>query len=149
MPNRYIEIPAPVTLIDPSTGKPIPDDDGKDQTWNFELVIQKLLSNPFWGETFPAMRSQDALFDAWKNAKDGLMVVAEEDWTRLKAAVETPKTTLTTPMGAQVVSGFGVHPTLVRHLVPLLAPIMDAKAERPKTTPLAKMVDAALADDAS
>jgi hypothetical protein len=132
MPNRYIEIPAAVLLIDPSTNKPIPGDDGKDQTWDFELVMQKLLSNPTWGESFPWLRSQDAIYDAWKNAKDGVLILAEEDWLRLKQAIETPKTTITTAIGNQIVNGFGVHPSLVRHLLPLLNAIMDAKAERPK-----------------
>lgn len=132
MPNRFIEIPSPVPLIDPSTNQPILDEAGKPQTWDFDFVMQKLLSNPMWGESFAAMRSQDAIHDAWKNAKDGVMALAEEDWTRLKQAVEVPRTTVTTPTGGQAVSGFGVHPTLARHLVPLLSAIVDAKAERPK-----------------
>lgn len=132
MPSRYIEIPSPVTLIDPSTNRPIPGEDGKPQAWDFDYVMQKLLSNPVWGESFAGLRSQDAIYDAWKNAKDGVLILAEEDWTRLKQAVETPRTTVTTDAGGQVVNGFAVHPTLARHLVSLLTPIMDAKAERPK-----------------
>ena len=130
MANRFIEIPGPVLLTDPTTGAPIPGDGGKSQAWDFDYVMQKLLSNPVWGETFAAMRSQDAIYDAWKNAKDGVMVLADEDWTRLKQAVETPRTTITTGTGGQVVNGFGVHPMLARHLVPLLSAIVDARSAR-------------------
>jgi hypothetical protein len=151
MPSRYIEIPSPVLLLDPSTGKSIPDDNGKDQSWDFDFAMQKLLSNPMWGESFAAMRSQDAIHDAWKNAKDGVMTVAEEDWLRLKQAVETPKTTVATNAGGQVVPGFGVHPMLARHLVPLLSAIMDARAERPKakTAPATPVAEAAPATPAA
>lgn len=140
MPNRYVEIPPPVTVLDPTSNQPIPDEKPLD----FDFVMTKLMSHPVWGESFAAMRSQDAIHDAWKNAKDGVMVLAEEDWTRLKQAVETPK--ITAPTG-QVIPGFGVHPTVVRQLVPLLNPIVEAKSERPKAK--LKAEPAVAADTAS
>ena len=137
MPNRYIEIPTSVLIMDPATGKPIPDSDkGGDLTWDFDYAMEKLLSHPMWGETFAAMRSQEALHTAWKDAKDGVIAFAEEDWLKLKQAVENPRVTINTMSGPQIVAGFNVHPSLVRYLVPLLSPIMDAKTERPKAKPV-------------
>lgn len=132
MPNRYIEIPAAVPLLDPSTGKPIPDENGKDQSWDFDFVMHKLMSNPIWGESYAAMRSQDAIHDAWKNAKDGVVTLPEEDWKRLKDTAESPRTTVSTPMGNQAMPGFGVHPMLARCLVPLLSAIVNASDKPPK-----------------
>lgn len=131
MPTRYIEIPEPVTLKDP-VSKAVLTTDGQPEVWDFKQIINKIMSNPKWGETYAAMRAQAAIEDALADAKDGVMVVAEEDWTKLKDAAENPRTQVITTMGAQVISGFGVHPTLVRQLIPLIAPIVDAKTERPR-----------------
>jgi len=132
MPMRYIEIPAAVTLRDPSTKEVLKDQDGKDQTWTFPQIINKLMSNPKWGESYAAMRSQGAIEDALADAKDGVMVLSEEDWTKLKDAAETPRTAVITTMGPQVFSGFGIHPMLSRQLLPLIIPIIEAPAERKK-----------------
>jgi hypothetical protein len=133
MPMRYIEVPAPVTLRDPATKEVLKDQDGKDQVWTFPQIINKLMSNPKWGESYAAMRSQGAIEDALTDSvKDGVMVLSEEDWTKLKEAVETPRTAVITTMGPQVFSGFGLHPMLSRQLLPLLVPIIEAPAERKK-----------------
>jgi len=132
MPTRYIEIPTPIILKDPVSKEPLLND-GQPETWDFKLIISKIMSNPKWGESYAAMRAQAAIEDALAEAKDGVMVVAEEDWNRLKDAAENPRSQVITTMGPQVVQGFfGVHPTLARQLVPLLAPIVDAKTERPR-----------------
>ena len=131
MPTRYIEIPEPVTLRDPVSKAPLTTD-GQPEVWDFKQIINKIMSNPKWGESYAAMRSQAAIEDALTDAKDGVMIIAEEDWSKLKDAAENPRTQVITAMGPQVLSGFGVHPTLVRQLIPLIAPIVDAKTERPK-----------------
>lgn len=132
MPTRYIEIPAPITIKDPVSKEPLLND-GKLEIWDFKTMISKIMSNPKWGESYVAMRAQAAIEDALADAKDGVMVVAEEDWNRLRDAAENPRSQVITNMGPQVVQGFfGVHPTLARQLIPLLAPIMDAKTERPR-----------------
>jgi hypothetical protein len=139
MPNRYIVIPSPVILLDPATRKPLRDLEGKEEWRDFDFIMEKLLSNPMWSETLAMMRSQDAIHDAWQEAKDagpgGVMTLAEEDWTKLKTAVETPRSTVMTNLGVQTVVGFGLNPTFTRHLVPLLMPIVDAKTEKPKAKP--------------
>lgn len=130
MPMRYIEIPDTVTLRDPLTKDVLKDQDGKDQIWSFQAIIDKLMSNPKWGETYTAMRAQAAIEDALVDAKDGVMVLSEEDWTKLKDAAETPRTSIITTMGPQVFAGLGLHPKLSRQLLPLLQPIIEAPAER-------------------
>lgn len=142
MPNRYIEIPKAVAVINPENGKPVLDENNKELTWDFDHAMHKLLSNPLWGESFPAMRSQEAIAEAWKIVKESgadVLPLAEEDWNKLKQAVETPRTTVMTPVGAQAVPGFGINPTYARYMVSLLTPIMDAKSERPKKKDEAKV----------
>ena len=131
MPTRYIEIPDPITLKDPVSKAPLTTD-GQPEVWDFKQIISKIMSNPKWGESYAAMRAQAAIEDALAEAKDGVMVIAEEDWSKLKDAAENPRTQVITSMGPQVMAGFGVHPTLVRQLIPLLAPIVEAKTERPR-----------------
>jgi hypothetical protein len=130
MPMRYIEIPADVTLRDPMTKEVLKDPDQKDQVWTFQMIINKLMSNPKWGESYAAMRSQAAIEDALAEAKDGCMVLSEEDWNKLKDAAENPRTAVITTMGPQAFQGFGLHPSLSRQLLPLLKPIVEAPAER-------------------
>ena len=132
MPKRYIVIPEPVVLKDPVTKEILKDKDGGPETWDFKIILNKLMSNPKWADSFQNMRAQDAIETAFEEAVDGVMELAEEDWVKLKEAVETPKTQLMTNMGPQVVPGFGMHASLSRQLLKLVAPIMDAKTERPK-----------------
>lgn len=138
MPNRFVEVPEAITLVDPLTNSPL-NENGARVVWDFSSIINKLMTNPLWGESFAAMRSQDAICEAVKDIREGVLVLAEEDWMRLKQAVEFPRTTISTMQGPQVVQGFGLNPVLVRQIVRLLSPIVDAKAERPKprivTTP--------------
>lgn len=132
MPMRYIEVPGPVTLRDPSTKEVLKNEEGKDNVWTFANMITKLLSNPKWAESYAAMRAQASIEAALADIKDGVMVLSEEDWTKLKDAAETPRTALLTTMGPQVMNGFGLHPMLSSQLLPLLQPIVEAPTERKK-----------------
>lgn len=131
MPTRYIVIPQPITLKDPYTNEPLVGEGGKKEIWDFKVMIAKLMNNPKWAESYASMRIQEAIEKALDNAKDGVMVLAEEDWLKLKDAVESPRT----QVGSQVINGYGIHPSLGRQILPLLAPIMDAKTERPTSAP--------------
>lgn len=130
MPLRYIEIPPPVTFLDPITKEELTGPEGKLEIWDFKLLLNKIMSNPKWTETYAAMRAQASIENALNEAKDGVMVLSEEDWLRLKEAVEMPRTQLFGTNGIQVIPGFGAHPTLGAQLLPLLAPIVEATTER-------------------
>ena len=132
MPNRFIIIPEPVVLRDPVSKEEFKTEEGASQRWDFKTILNKLMNNPKWGESYANMRAQESIEDAFENAKDGVMVVAEEDWNKLKDAVETPRFQINSPMGVQVVGGFGIRPDVSRQLLPLLKPIVEAKTERPK-----------------
>ncbi len=130
---RYISIPIPVALHDPLTKQALVNAEGLPETWDFGAILNKLMANPKWAETFANMRSQEAIENAFEESKtSGVMALAEEDWVKLKDAAETPKTQINTVQGAQLVPGYGVHPSLSRQLISLVAPIIEAKHERPK-----------------
>lgn len=135
MPLRYIEIPPPVTFLDPITREELMGPDGKLEIWDFKLLLNKIMSNPRWTESYAAMRAQASIENALSDAKDGVMVLSEEDWLHLKNAVEMPRTQLIGTNGIQVIPGFGAHPTLGGQLLPLLVPIVEATTERSRKPP--------------
>lgn len=131
MPIRYITKPAEVALVNPVTKEPLIDKDtGKQAVWTFDQIMHRLMHNPLWNETLAAMRSQQAIMDALEGAIEGVIAIAEEDWTLLKQAAETPRTQIETPQGAAVATGLGLHPTIQRQLLPLLMRIIDAPTTR-------------------
>jgi len=88
-----------------------------------------------WGESYHGMKAQREVLSAWEKAKSGItspkqpdapdmvMALAEDEWQKLKQAVEFPKLTL------------GFHPALASQLIPLAAAIMDATTNDPKQKP--------------
>lgn len=130
MPIRYIKVPNPVTFVDPITKKTMTEPDGKPVVWTFEQLIQRLMSNPMWAENYEAMRAQQAISDAMDNIRDGYIELAEEDWNRLKLAAESPRTQVDTQNGPQVMIGLGMHPSVVRQILPLLSQIIQAPTSR-------------------
>lgn len=135
MPNRYIVLPEAIVLRDPLTKEEFKSPDGKPEVWDFKTILNRLMGNPKWGESYANMRSQEAIEDAFENAKDGIVQIAEEDWNKLKDAAENPRYQHNGVMGAQVIGGLGIRPDVVRQLLPLLRPIVEAKAERPGQKP--------------
>jgi hypothetical protein len=129
MPIRYIVIPAPITLKDPITGKPIQTPDSKDERITFEDYLGRLMHNPLWGESYHNMKAQREVLAAWDKAKPdvdkpdtkAVIALAEEDWQRLKQAVEFPKP-----------PNLNWHPALASQLLPHAAAIMEATIEDPR-----------------
>ncbi len=135
MPIRYITVPATLKLKEPFTGEPLKSQDGQDEEFSFEAFLQKLMHNPVWGENFPNMKAQSEIMTAWEKCKasgESIIVLAEEDWLKLKAAAENPKFEVLTQMGSQIRAGYGVHPTLSRQLVPMVSAILDAPTTDPR-----------------
>lgn len=128
MPIRSIAIPAPAHLIDPAT-RSVAHVNGEPVMLSFGLVLERLLSNPSWSESYDGVRSQLAVRAAWDRADGelechGPMLLAEDDWARLKACIETPR--MLTPDG-RAVAGYGFHPSLSAQLAPYLTAVIDAK----------------------
>jgi len=137
MPIRYIKIPEPITLRDPASGAvaTMPGANGEQApvVWDFGTILAKIMSNPKWSDSLAQMRAQAAImeaFEAAKAAESHVLELAEEDWTKLREAVETPRTLI--PETGQVVPGFGLIPSMGRQLLPLVLPIADATTQRPK-----------------
>jgi len=120
MPIRFIQIPSPITFIDPSTRKPLLTPNGdQEKEVSFEDVMLRLMQNPLWTENYHAIKAQDSIFKAIEAGKEtGVLMIAEEDWQRLKSATEFPKT-------------LNYHPVLVHQLLPILSAIMDATTTNP------------------
>ncbi len=135
MPKRYIIIPGDVMIVDPETKAPVPNADGTQQSISFQAFVQRLMHNPKWVENYSNMRAQAAILEAlshkaWIGEK-AVMELAEEDWVKLKEAVEFPRVEYTTNHGRQVVAGYGFHPTLAAQLLPLASSIVLAESSRP------------------
>lgn len=125
MPMRYITKPADVTLVNPVTKEPLISD-GKPAVWTFDQLVHRLMANPLWVENLSAMRAQKSILDALENAQDGILVLAEDDWQKLKEAAETPRTTVDNGVS----HGLGLHPTIASQLLPLLMRIIEAPDHR-------------------
>lgn len=131
MPMRYITKSADVALVNPVTKEPLVDAaTKKPAVWTFDQLMHRLMANPLWIESLTAMRAQKSIMDAVESATDGVVVLAEADWLKLKEAAETPRTTIDTPNGAAVSNGLGLHPTIASQLLPLLMRIIDAPDHR-------------------
>lgn len=135
MPKRYIIIPGDVMIVDPETKAPVPNADGTQQSISFQSFVQRLMHNPKWVENYANMRAQAAILEALAHkawiGDNAVMELAEEDWIKLKDAVEHPKVEYNTAHGRQVVSGYGFHPTLASQLLPLASSIVLAESSRP------------------
>lgn len=127
MPQRYIQIPGPVTIVNQESREPIKSPDGKDATVTFAQLVAKLLNNPQFAESYAAIQSADAITVALDEARDGVMQLAEEDWNRLRDAVQNLRTA--TEHGPQ--AGLGWQPWVTRQLLPLLRAIMTAADKAP------------------
>ena len=126
MPIRYISVPSPVTFIDPLTSKPVTTLDGaQEKPIDFEMIMLRLMQNPMWGESYHNMKAQSGIMNALDKSKtSGVLVLADEDWQRLKQAAEFPK-------------NLGYHPILVYQLLPMFSAIMDAGTTEPKADTVA------------
>jgi hypothetical protein len=133
MPLRRIKIPAAVTfknhkgeprLVQTATGEVVPE------AMAFGDLLNRLMENPKWGESYVHALAQRSILDAFHKAENDQMVVSEEDWKLLKETVEKPMTPVQLPDGTvRVAPGFGIFPSLVSQLVPMLSCIVDASQE--------------------
>lgn len=123
MPIRYIEVPSPIALIDPPTGKPIVDPVGVPIVVKFSELVTRLMVHPLWTETVQAAKAQQDIYReldaATKEGGSGVMMISDEDWQKLKTSAEAPR-------------GLGVYSTVVSQLLPMLSAITEAKTEKPK-----------------
>lgn len=136
MPIRYISVPQDVLFKDPVSGEPIKDANGQQEKLTFEAFLQKLMHNPMWSENYHNTKAQDEIMDAWEKCKaEGgeMMLLGEEEWQRLKQAVEFPKTEVITPMGAQIRVGLGYLAALSRQILPMSAAVVEAPTTDPRT----------------
>jgi hypothetical protein len=129
MPQRYIQIPGPITFIDPLT-KEAADPSGKPMT--FEDFIYKLMDNPKWALSYKMIKSADAIMEACKKATRNVMIIAEEDLKNLQEAVENPKALILTAAGGQTISGFGLHPRITSQILPFCDAIMQPLTDDPR-----------------
>lgn len=127
--QKFIKVPNPILLCDPLTGAPLKDN--KDEEVTFKDFVMKLMSNPIWMESYPRVRSANAIMEQLKLGKS-VMVLDEEDWNTLKGAAENPKQLINNQFtGAQTVTGYGWIPTCVPQLLPFIEAIVNASDKEP------------------
>jgi hypothetical protein len=127
MGMRYIVVPPSFQLTNPETGEAVRDEktNEPERPSTFQAWCGKLMFNPMWAESYSNVRAADAIYEALASAVDGVVVLAEEDWLKLKAAAEFPKM-------ASGVAGFGYHPVFARQFLPFFKAIMEAKDVKPQ-----------------
>ncbi len=117
MPIRKIKIPPPLDI------------QFVDRPMEFSHFVELLFNNPLWNEGYKRAIAQATIAKALKTALESgekTLLLAEEDWTLLKQAVESPKTAVGVN---QVEIGYGTNPSAVRHLVPFMEAILDAERD--------------------
>lgn len=120
MPMRYVKIPEPITLLEPTTKEPLKDEKGETKPQKFSDFIGKLLFNPMWAENYKNIKSARAIDRAFEKAEPSTVVpLAEEDWKKLKDLVENPK------------GGYGYHAAVMPQLLPFLDAIIEASDKEP------------------
>lgn len=148
MPQKYIEVPAPVVLKNPDDGTPIRNDSGGfADPITFTDFIKKLMFNPKWSESYPNIKSADSICKAVEyGLKDGVIILAEEDWLRLDDAARNPRQAVLVGGNMTVQSGYGYHPRITMQLLPLIEAVVAAKNEPPAKPVLVSMPAEALAE---
>lgn len=125
MPQRYITIPSPVTLTNP-------DDPSDTVVVEFAEIVRKLRNHPQWIASTKHMEAAMAIRESWAEGKDsGCMVLAEDDWSLLKEAVENPKEVVVVGGQTVVRSGLGYTPAVTPDLLPLLNAVRKASTTKP------------------
>lgn len=123
MPIMQIKVPAPVAFTNPDNGEPIADAGAV----TFNTIVSALLNRNKWTASIAMIESSQAIRTAVKEAKDGVILLAEEDWKHLKEAAELPKCLVRTETGQLAEQdGLGYHPTVTPQLLPLLHAITKA-----------------------
>lgn len=119
MPLRYVQVPGPIQVKEGAekVGEPM----------KFADFIKLVTNNPIWAASYAAIKSMQAIEKALASS-NGVMELAEEDWTRLKGAIETPQST---DAAGRSIPGYGIHTRFLPQLVPFMDAIMDAKTEPP------------------
>jgi hypothetical protein len=131
MPIRYIKIPAPITFVDPTKGEPLKSPSGEvEKPVTFDDVLMRLMAAPMWSESYHNIKAQNEIMQGMKNLVEGVLPLAEEDWHRLKQAVEFPKT-------------LNFNPVLMYQLLPMLTAIMDAPIKDPRSSPKVAVAEVA------
>jgi hypothetical protein len=132
--ERHIQIPNPISFVDPSTGEP------SGQGLTFRDFILKLMDNPKWVQSYRTIKSADAINKALDLAvfSSGYggepMVIDEEDWKLLAEAVENPKQLHISREGSTtVIPGFGLHPRVATQILPFCDAILLAPQKEKHT----------------
>lgn len=137
MPIRYITVPATVVFKNPFKDEVLKGPSGEEEKMSFGDFLEKLMHNPMWGEHYHNTKAQNEIMEAWEKCKASkeepqIMLLGEEDWQKLKQSAEHPKFEVITAQGTQTRAGYGVHSTLSRQLLPLVAAIMEAPTADPR-----------------
>lgn len=134
MPTRYIEVLKAPQTRDPLSGELVFREDGSPDYITTFTIHERLMHNPKWVENYQNMRAAEAIEEAVETAqKSGSKYIelSEEDWLIYAEAAENPKSLFIGKNGPVIVAGPGIHPTLVRQILPFFRAIIEAKDRRP------------------
>lgn len=123
MPQRTIQIPADVVIIDAITKEPI------GVTLTFRFFMEGVFKNPSWNETWKNILAQKSISEALDKAEESkasVMTISEEDWALAEKCIQNPRAT--DDVTGEVKPGFGFKAQFARQLSTMGEAII--KAER-------------------
>ena len=116
---KYIHVPKDIQIM--VNGKPLENVAGEiENIWTFSHYLENIvLADPAVGTTYGDLKACSIVEDRFKNAPSDTWVGVEDaHWERLKKTIENPK-------------GGGVHPSILRQLIPFMDAIIEAKSKKP------------------
>lgn len=116
---KYVQVEEDIQIM--ADGEKLKEAGGKVmKPWSFSRYLEDVvLANPTMGAGYKSVNSCAIMEKQFKEASPGSWVpVEDEHWNMLKNAVEEPK-------------GIGVHPVILRQLLPFTKAILEAKDEKP------------------
>ena len=130
MPKKYVELsPKEIRFKERTGGEEIEGDDG---LMNWNKFLEKVEDNPKWVSTYKLGVSMDAIWEAFHEAEDGIMVLAEEDWKNWEEACQNPKVMHIGPTGPTSIPGWGIHPRLNRQMLCFPKAVIKAHDKDPR-----------------
>ena len=111
MPIKVIVTPEPLQLRVPQ-----PNGSEAEEEYPFSNFIQTLLSQPRWGKDYKAIKVGVSIEKKVSEASPGdEILLSDEDWKLLRDSAAEPE------------SGYGLHPYLLRQILPFFDAIVEAE----------------------
>jgi hypothetical protein len=133
--NRWIIFPESLVFYDPITKVQLTQD-GRVEVLTFGDFLNLIMMNPIWSDGYATAQAQDNILNAFTKAyvakESGMWVLEDPDFKLLEIATKEPRLLHVGPKGAQLIHGFGKHPSMARQFLPMMNAVLQAKTSKPE-----------------